>query len=44
MSGFVGRTELATADVADTSETGSLLSVRVCEKMGETGIFPPFGT
>ena len=44
MSGFVGRKEIATADIADTSETASLLSVHVCEKMGESGIFPPFGT
>ena len=39
MSGFVGRTEIATADIADTSETASLLSVHVCENMG-TPEFP----
>ena len=44
MSGFVGRTEIATVDIAYTSETASLLSVRVCENMGDTGISPPFGT
>ena len=44
MSGFVGRTEIATADIADTSETASLLSVHVCENMGDTGISHPFGT